>query len=83
MESVLAIVMGFIGKYPVTASVLMGMGMARAIFKPLCALLKAVVEATPTPKDNELLEKAEKSSLVKYALMALDYVASIKIPPKV
>lgn len=75
-------VIAFALKYPATASVLMVMGVARAVFKPLFALLQAYVASTPSKSDDEALAKIEKSKVVTTAAWVLDYVASIKLPQK-
>jgi hypothetical protein len=70
-------------KAPFLAQLLVYVGALRLIFKPLFSFLHSVVDATPTPKDNELLAKAEGSKLMSVISYALDYLASIKLPPKV
>jgi len=69
-------------KYPATASVLMVMGVLRAVFKPLFALLQAYVASTPSAADDAVLARIEKSKVVTTAAFVLDYVASIKLPQK-
>lgn len=67
-------------KYPAFSSLFMIMGVLRAVFKPLMTLLHAYVEATPTEKDNELLEKLKKSKAYGAVVWLLDYFASVKLP---
>lgn len=70
-------------QYPVIASALMIMQVLRLINKPLFAFLNAVVLATPTPKDDEILVKVETSKAYTYFVFLLDYFASVKLPQKV
>ena len=79
MEFFLGLASSLLAKYPVVASIFMGMGVARSIFKPLSLFLHSVADATPGKKDNELLEKAESSKIWKGLVLALDYLASIKL----
>lgn len=76
------IIMELAIKYPAIASVLMLMGVLRAVFKPLMSLLHAYVEATPSEKDNELLKKIMDSKAYSVIQYILDYTASIKLPKK-
>ena len=82
MEQIVALLELLISKAPWLASVIMVMGTARLIFKPLFTFLRTVADATPTPKDNELLDKAEKSKLYSAVSFILDWVGSIKLPQK-
>jgi hypothetical protein len=70
-------------QYPLPASVLMLMGALRMINKPLFLILRTIADATPTLKDNEWLEKVERSKLYVSLSFILDYVASVKLPQKV
>lgn len=65
--------------YPVLASILVVVGMLRLIFKPVFSILRNVANATKSVKDNELLDKVERSKIFKAVLYALDYLGSIKI----
>jgi hypothetical protein len=75
-EAILALMM----KYPATASVLVVMGILRAIFKPLFSLLQAYVDATESKTDNEKLQKFKDSKIYKALAYLLDYAASVKLP---
>lgn len=74
-----AFLLGLVAKYPIITGVLMAVGVARAIFKPLFSFLHAVVDATPSSKDNAALAKVEKSKVYKIVAYLLDYLGSIKI----
>lgn len=73
----------FASQYPIVASILMVVGVLRLINKPLFAFLNAVVVATPTTKDNEILKKVETSKAYQYISFLLDYLGSVKVPQKV
>jgi hypothetical protein len=67
---------------PWALQVIVVMGMFRLILKPIMVALKAIVDVTPSPKDNELLAQAEGSKAYAILCFVLDYVASIKLPQK-
>jgi len=73
------IVLGFAQQNPNIASLLIFMGIARAVFKPLFALAHAYVEATESPDDDVKLAEIEQSKFVKGLAFVLDYVASVKL----
>lgn len=80
MEQVLMqLLAGFIAKYPIGASILLIVGVLRAVNKPLFALLHAFVDTTESKKDDELLAKAESSKLYKGVAFVLDWLGSIKL----
>lgn len=65
-------------KYPILLSVVAIMGTLRAIFKAA----RLIVESTKTKKDDDALNKVERSKIVKGLFWILDYFASIKFPVK-
>ena len=67
-------------QYPHIAAVLLVVGILRIINKPIFALLHVIVQSTKTEKDNQALEKVEKSLLYKIFLFTLDWLASFKLP---
>jgi len=69
-------------KYSVFVSILAFVGSMRLLFKPVFSLARVVVDLTKTPKDNELLDKAEGSKIYKGLVFLVDYIASIKLPVK-
>jgi hypothetical protein len=73
-------ILGLIAEYPLAASVLVVIGVLRAIFKPIMTAIEAVVEATPTKKDDLALEKAKASKLYLAVVWFIDYFASVKLP---
>jgi hypothetical protein len=74
-----SIILGFAQQNPNIAALLLFMGVARTVFKPLFALAHAYVAATETPDDDAKLAEIEQSKIVKGLEFALDYVASVKL----
>jgi hypothetical protein len=73
-------ILNFIAEYPIASSVLVVVGVLRAIFKPIMTAIEAVVAATPTQKDDLALEKAKASKLYLALVWFIDYIASVKLP---
>jgi hypothetical protein len=73
---------GLMGQWGVLAQVVMVMGVARAVMKPLCIAAKAVAAATPSAKDDELVAKLEASRVARAIVFVLDYIFSLKLPVK-
>ena len=61
-------------------AILLFIGTFRTIFKPLCALVLSVVAATPTKKDDELVDKIATNKWYKVLVWLVDYLLSIKLP---
>ena len=70
------------GKYGWLAAILMYIGILRLIMKPLMVFLQSVVVATPSMKDNELLEKLMANPLYSVVVFVIDWLGSIKLPKK-
>ena len=64
--------------YPELSILLALIGLLRTINKPLFSFLHFYVKKTKTTKDDELLEKVEKSATYKMYLYLLDWLTSIK-----
>lgn len=79
MDAITQFIVGLAGAHPIVVTVLGVMGGLRIVFKPLFALADAIAEATPTPKDNEILSEVEHSKIYTGIVFVLDYVASIKL----
>jgi hypothetical protein len=79
-ETIIQMILGFVSKYPIVATILMVMGVLRAVNKPLFALVRAFVASTPSAKDDAILDKVEQSKIKKSIEFALDYLASVKLP---
>ena len=82
MEEIMPMLLALAAKYPMASSVFMAMGVLRAVFKPLFALVLAYVNSTPSQSDNAFLDKVMGSKAYKYVGLALDYFASVKLPQK-
>jgi uncharacterized membrane protein len=84
MDQIIAIVapivLGFVSKFPIAAGILMVVGVCRAVFKPVFAVARAYVQATPGKSDDETLDKVEQSKVVKGLAFVLDWFTSVKLP---
>lgn len=68
----------FLQSYPNLSTLLAIIGFLRAINKPLFTLARAYVQSTATLKDDEKLDKIERSPQYKALLFVLDWFASVK-----
>ena len=69
-------------KHEIVFSIIMVMGMARLVLKPLMVFLHEIVLISPTDKDNKALSKLEDSKIYKGLLFVLDYLFSLKVKKK-
>lgn len=67
-------------KYPLAATIVGVIGVLRLVFKPVMSAARSIVEATPSQKDNEFLDKLEASKIYKAVAYVVDWFASIKLP---
>lgn len=74
--------MPFLTANPVIGSILMGMSIARLVFKPTMALVRTFVEATPYDSDDKWLTNTEQSLGYKALASLLDWTTSIKLPER-
>ena len=74
------LLLDFLAQYPFFAQIVMYVGMARLILKPLQNFLLAVVEAIPGTKDNEMLQALFDSKIYKGLAYILDWFGSVKLP---
>lgn len=74
------IIVELVQKFPIAASIVGVVGVARIIFKPLMTFAHAIVDATSSQKDNEFLIKVEGSKIYKGVAYVMDYLVSIKLP---
>ena len=58
------------------------MGAARLVFKPLTLLVDAFVKITPKKTDDAWWLKVQESKWFKLVSPVLDYVLSLKLPKK-
>ncbi len=80
MDVIIQSVIALGAKYPALMSFFVVVGVLRSVFKPLFVFLNGVVVATPGDGDNKILASVQGSSAYKYLGVALDYLASVKIP---
>jgi hypothetical protein len=71
-----------IEQFPVVSTILAVIGGLRVIFKPIMTAIEAVVAATPSPKDNLVVEGIKANVLYKGFVWVLDFFASVKLPKK-
>lgn len=65
-------------KYPLLSLLIMIMGSARLILKPIFAIAHSIAGFTVTDKDNKIIEKIEKSKILKGIFFISDYLFSAK-----
>lgn len=73
------ILLDLVQKYPVASAIGMVIAVARACMKPAFSIARAIVDATPNPNDNLILDKVEAHPAKKFAFWLLDYLFSIKV----
>lgn len=79
---IIALIAGFADKFPIIATVLMVVGALRVINKPLFAVARALVAATPADSDDKILDSVEQSKVYQVFSFILDWSASVKLPSK-
>jgi hypothetical protein len=67
-------------KYPTLGTILVCIGVARIIFKPIMMLIARYVESTISSTDNESLKKFMNSPVYMLLCFVFDLTASIKLP---
>jgi len=65
--------------HPWILTALVVIGIMRAVCKPAFDFFHSVVAATPSTKDDELLERVESSHILKWFFWGLDWLGSIKV----
>lgn len=71
--------MELLEQMPWYGDLLVGMGFLRVIFKPIFTILNAIVEATPTDRDDQFMADFRQTNTFKMVVLGLDFFASIKI----
>lgn len=79
-QALAPVIQGLAGKFGIVTQIIMVIGAFRIVFKPLMTLIEAVVKATPTQADDQVLNTVEASLPFKALQFLVDYVASIKLP---
>jgi hypothetical protein len=80
LKPVLEILFSYLPSGVISAITLIG-GL-RVLFKPLMAFLEAVAIYTPGKKDDALFKSVNEGNTYKSFRFFLDFIASIKLPPK-
>lgn len=70
---------GLMDAYPGLVKVLALMGTLRLFLKPLFSALNAYILASPSKKDDEVLNNVTGNKVWKWALYALDWLTSVKV----
>jgi phage shock protein PspC (stress-responsive transcriptional regulator) len=68
-------------RFPWGVTLIALIGALRLLFKPLMLAIDYYVKATASPKDDEWVAKFEAGPVYKWLAIALDFIASIKLPP--
>ena len=76
------LVEGLLGKFGWITQVVLVIGSLRILFKPLMAAVHNYADNTPSPTDNEVLDKFEHSAVFRAIAFILDWGASIKLIKK-
>jgi len=79
-QAVISFILGLADKYPLAVTIFMVIGVLRAVFKPAMAFFRTIVSATPSKKDDEVLNKVEASKAYLKFAWFIDYISSIKLP---
>jgi hypothetical protein len=58
------------------------MSVCRMIFKPACALVQQIVDATPGKSDDVWWLRVQENKVFKAAAWLMDYLISLKFPVK-
>ena len=77
-----ALILDLVIKYPVIAKVLIFVGVARFIFKPLMSAVQNHVNLSPSKEDDAKLRRIMTSTPYFIFSFLLDLTASIKLPKK-
>jgi len=78
MENIIKLILDFAMGYPQVSAILLIIGGARAVFKPIVALAQAYVSATPSLEDDKILDSVQKNPIFKAVEFVLDYLFSLK-----
>jgi len=79
-SSIVSLVLAFVSKYPISASIFVMIGVFRTIFKPIMSVLAAYVMATPSIKDDSWLAAMQENKIYKGFAWFVDFATSIKLP---
>lgn len=80
MQSIFEWLTSIAAQNPHISSMLMLVGILRVCITPAVKLLETFVSATPSKKDDELLEMALSSKAWNVFVEAVEWLSSIKLP---
>jgi hypothetical protein len=86
MEQLLELVKPLLELYgagvPLVVKIVSTVGLLRLVVKPSQAVfeaLKELAKATPSPKDDQILEEVEQSKALQYAKVLVNWLLSVKL----
>lgn len=80
IDQILAIILGLSASFPKITAVLAVLYIVGVVVKIIREAIGSIVLATPSPKDDEALKKAEESKIGKAVLFVLDVLLRLKKP---
>lgn len=78
IEQILPFIIGLIKDYPWFSSLIIFIGISHSIIKPLFDIIRVIVKATKSQKDDIILNKVENSKTLKMIMYFLDYMTGMK-----
>jgi hypothetical protein len=79
METIQGWAVGWMNTFPVFSTFLAVIGAIRLVVKPVMEAIKTITAATPTKKDDELVNDFFGSKTWKSFLFLLDWLVSVKL----
>jgi hypothetical protein len=79
-EGIVQIVQSALASKPELAVAVTVISVSRAIMKPLCALVIAYVEASPSKGDDQMLADLRENVWFKKVMWVMDLLFSVKLP---
>lgn len=79
LKPIFELLLGKYGSAPQVVGILFFVQSFNKVMQKVYPLIKSLVEATPTDKDDALLKKAEGSDLVKVAKWLVDFLLRVKL----
>lgn len=83
MDTLVSWVLGLLAANPHFAVLITFISVCRLVFKPLCAFITLLVNATGSTKLATLWQAIEDNKFFKAVAWLMDYFASIKLPATV
>ena len=79
-EGIAQIIQSTLASKPELAVAVTVISVSRAIMKPLCALVIAYVEASPSKGDDQMLADLRENVWFKKVMWVMDLLFSVKLP---